>query len=440
MTSLARRLKPRRIAAQLVVVVGVSVVLIQIIVAASFFLVRSYGHGDVIHVDALVRLLASLPAGEVRRARVAEMRRAFPELEIDLVRAMPPHALPLERGRGDRWPYGPLLDDIAPWVREIRGVPPVENDETPHLVLALDGGDWLLLDPQLPPVPPLPPFAGPLIGGIAFAGISSVLLALWAAHGLVRPLRSLAAAAREFDIEGEPRPLEDAGPEEVRVASRAFDAMRNRIRDLVEDRTRMLAAMGHDLRTPITRLRLRSEFVGEDSLREEFLRDLGMMNDMIEGALTYLREGRHGEKLALVDLAALIGTQCDRAADLGREVAYDGPGHLSWRLRPQAMNRALTNLIDNALKYGTTARVRLTTRSGAVEIVVEDDGPGIPAAERERMLSPFVRGDVSRNLNDAQGFGLGLAIARSVVEGHHGTIELGTAAMGGLSVRIVLQA
>lgn len=444
MTRFLRRLRPRRIASQLVVVVGVSVVSIQVIVAASYVLVRSYGShaasGGVVHVDALVRLISSLPAGEVRRARVDEMKLAFPELELELRATEPDGAEPLEARRGDRWPYGPLLDDIVPWVRDVRRVPPRESDASPHLAVAFDGGEWLLIDPQMPPVPPVPPFAGALVGGIAFAGISSVLLALWAAHGLVRPLRALAGAARDFDIEGEPRPLPVSGPDEVRVASRAFDAMRNRIRDLVEDRTRMLAAMGHDLRTPITRLRLRSEFVGDEALRDEFLRDLGMMNDMIEGALTYLREGRHGETMALVDLAALVVTQCDRAADLGREVAFVGPEHLTWRLRPQALNRALTNLIDNALKYGTRARITLIARDRLASIEIEDDGPGIAEADRAKMLSPFVRGDVSRNLNDAPGFGLGLAIARAVVEGHGGTLTLGTSELGGLSARIELPA
>lgn len=432
MTPSLRRLAPRRIASQLILVVGASVVLIQIIVAASFFLFTSYDRQPFVHVDSLVRLLSSLPPGETRRARLDEMRHAFPELELELVDGLPAGSTPLSPARRS-WPYGPLLDDVAPWVEGLRGVEPG------RIAFGLSGGEWMVLDLKMPPVPPLPPFAAPLIAGIAFAAISSVLLASWAALAVVRPLRALASAARDFDIEGDPQPLPHAGPEEVRVASRAFDGMRRRIRDLVEDRTRMLAAMGHDLRTPITRLRLRTEFLGDDeTLKTEFLRDLGMMSDMVEGALTYLREGRHGEKLALVDLAALIGTICDGASDLGREVVYEGPGHLARRVRPQALGRALTNLVDNAGKYGNRARVRLSATSEGVVVEVEDDGPGIPEEERTEMLRPFVRGDTSRNLNEVQGFGLGLAIARSSVEGHGGTLVLGRSAMGGLLVRIVL--
>lgn len=433
---LLRSLAPRRIAAQLVLVVGASAILIQIIVAASFFLIRPFEHENLVHADSLIRFVADLPAGAVRRERLAEMRHAFPELALDLLAEMPANARPMEGVRREVRPFGPLLDDVEPWVTAIRMVD--EKGAMPKLLVGLPGGEWLSVTLALPNFPPPPPFAVLLFAVIAFAVISSGLLAVWAARGLVRPLRALASAARDFDIERDPSPLADDGPEEVQVASRAFDGMRRRIRDLVEDRTCMLAAMGHDLRTPITRLRLRCEFVGDEALRAEFLRDLGMMNDMVEGALTYLREGRHAEKPSLVDLSALVGTVCDAAADLGRDVVYDGPGHLARRVRPQALTRALTNLVDNALKYAERARVRLVPTAGGCLIEIEDDGPGIPEEVRQAMLRPFVRGDAARNLNQAQGFGLGLAIARAVVEGHGGTMTLALSSLGGLAVRIEL--
>lgn len=435
MTSFFHRFRPRRIASQLAVVVGVSVVLIQIIVVASFFLLRPAERVvPMVHAAALVRFLSELPAGDIRRDRVVEMDRAFPELRLVLSSSPPAASVPLE----SRDAYGPMLDDVGRWVKDIREVRSSDGGGSLRLVFGLPGGEWVTLDPLVPPLPPLGPFGGGLIAGIAFAAISSVLLAVWAAHGLVRPLRALAGAAREFDIEGKPSPLPVSGPEEVRVASRAFDAMRDRIRDLVEDRTRMLAAMGHDLRTPITRLRLRCEFVADETLKAEILRDLGLMNDMIEGALTYLREGRHREPIALVDLGALLGTLCDSAGDRGCDVAYEGPVHLARRFRPQAMTRALSNLIDNAVKFGSVVRVRLSGLPAGVVVEIEDDGPGIAPEDRPAMLRPFVRGDVARNLDDAPGFGLGLAIAKAVVEGHGGTLTLATAPAGGLSVRIDL--
>ena len=428
-------LVPRRIAMQLALVAGASAILIQIIVAASFFLLRPPEMGGHVHVDPLVRLLARLPPGDVRHARFEEMRVAFPDVGLTLA-TEPPRGM--EDLRGLR-PFGPELDAVRDLGVIVRVVQRRETGAGPLFAFGLSGGEWLMIDDEwLGRGPPPPPFTGPLVVAITFAGVSSILLALWAAHALVRPLRTLAAAAREFDIEGDPLPLPDAGPEEVRVASRAFDGMRRRIRDLVEDRTRMLAAMGHDLRTPITRLRLRSEFLGDETAKAEFLRDLSMMSDMIEGALTYLREGRHTEKPVRVDLSALVGTVCDAAVDLGRDVTWDGPAHLVRRVRPQALSRALANLVDNAVKYGHRARVRLVERGQVTVIEVEDDGPGIPESERPAMLRPFVRGDAARNLNEAQGFGLGLAIARAAVEGHGGTLTFDQAPSGGLLVRIEL--
>jgi signal transduction histidine kinase len=430
------RLLPRRIAAQLALVVGASAVLVQIVVAAGFLLLWPFGHEPFVHVDGIVRYLVALPDAETRRDRLAEIRRAVPEVDLTLAEAPPAGATPVGEGRGP-FPMGPLIDDLRPWVPEIR-VAAAGPGQAPHLAFALPGGGWLVFVPGAPPRPPPAPYTIPLVLFIAFAGGSSVVLAVWASHGLVRPLRDLAAAAREFDIEGEPRPLPETGPEEVRVASRAFDGMRRRIRDLVEDRTRMLAAMGHDLRTPITRLRLRGEFLADETAKQEILRDLASMSDMIEGALTYLREGRHAETPVLVDLAALVGTVCDGAVDLGHDVVWEGPAHLARRVRPQALTRALTNLVDNAVKYGERARVRLSEAVDRVVIEIEDDGPGIPEAGRREMLRPFVRGDAARNLDRGQGFGLGLAIASAAVEGQDGALLLLTAASGGLLVRIEL--
>lgn len=429
-------LLPRRIAAQLALVVGTASVLIVVVVTAGFLLLRPFWHEPFVHVDGLVRYLAAMPDDAMRRARLVEIRRAVPEVDLTLADDPPTASHPVDRGEGP-FPMGPLIDDLLPWVAAVRATeaaPP----EALRLAFGMPDGRWLIFAPGSLPPPPPAPYAIPLVFFIAFAGVSSLLLALWAAHGLVRPLRDLAAAARDFDIEGDPCPLPEAGPEEVRVASRAFDGMRRRIHDLVEDRTRMLAAMGHDLRTPITRLRLRGEFLADDTVKAEILSDLAMMSDMIEGALTYLREGRHAEKPVLVDLTALVGTVCDGAVDLGRDVVWDGPAHLVRRVRPQSLARALTNLVDNAVKYGTRARVRLSEAQKRVVVEVEDDGPGIPEAQRMAMLRPFVRGDAARNLNEAQGFGLGLAIAAAAIEGDGGSLTLQTAASGGLLVRIEL--
>ena len=427
---------PRRLAGQLVLVAIASAVLVQIIVFAGSLIFQPPPRIVRVHVDAIVRYIAGLPPGERRETRIEEMATIFPELGLDLDSDPPPGGLEVGAAVAAGRYLGPLIDDIQPWVEAIRIVPPARPGEVMRVAVGLTGGEWLVLVPRLPPPPP-PKVAVPAVV-VGLALVTSLLLALWAAVALVRPLRDLAAAARAFDAEKEGPPLAPKGPEEVRVAARSFDAMRRRIRDLVADRTGMLAAMGHDLRTPITRMRLRTEFVEDAALQAEFRRDLDLMGEMIEGALTYLREGRHAEEPALVDLAALIETVCDTVVDLGGDVVYEGPNHLSRRLRAQSTTRALTNLVENAVKYGTRARVRLSQRDALAVVEIEDDGPGIPAAEREAMTRPFVRGDIARNLNAGSGFGLGLAIARAVVEGQGGRLILGEAPSGGLAVTIEL--
>jgi len=445
MRRVLRRLLPSRVAAQLTAVVIVSLILIQLVVSIAFhFLHEPRSPREFVHIGTLVHLVAAETPGAGREHLMEEIARIYPDLHVRLTRNPPPMIAVMSMEREGAGLFGGISGYLRGNYRVGLVAVPKPNLSAPELLsrtvaIGFSDDEWLVLDE--PPHPP-PPTIGPLTASLSFGVICALLLGLWAAHNLVRPLRSLAIAARDFDIDDhEPHPLAPGGPEEVRVAARAFDAMRARIRTLVEDRTGMLAAMGHDLRTPITRLRLRAEFLSDDRLREEFLRDLGSMNDMIEGALTYLREGRHQENLGLVDLAALLETICDQFVDMGHEVTYDGLDHLTRRVRSHALTRAFTNLVDNAVKYGERVVVRLNaTEKGGCRVIVDDDGPGIPIAEREAMLRPFSRGDAARNMNDGSGFGLGLAIVRAVVEGHHGTVTLADAPSGGLRVIVDLPA
>jgi signal transduction histidine kinase len=460
MTGWIDRLTPRRIAAQSAAVVIVSVVLIHLAIMVQFRLQESRDgewRRDFVHAPTVVRLVAASAAGETRRRLVAETAKAYPALGLDLV-GEPPLGARGPAAPGERPRFGGPFDDFDPALRVVElgpdgaALPPREPPPSGfggpsgppgprRFAIGLDGGDWLVISDRPPPPPPVPLRLGPWGISLIFVALSSALLGLWAARGLVGPLRALAAAARDFDIEADPKPLPRRGPEEVRVAAAAFEAMRLRIRSLVEDRTRMLAAMGHDLRTPLTRLRLRSEFVGDPALEAEMQRDLAGMSEMIDGALTYLAEGRHREAPALVDLTATLETICDGWSDLGRDVTYQGPPHLVRRVRPLAIERALANLVDNALKYGTRCIVRLAEAAdGGAVIEVEDDGPGIDPAEREAMLRPFVRGDAARNMDDHRGFGLGLAIVQAVVDCHHGRIDFDDVRPQGLLVRVSLPA
>jgi signal transduction histidine kinase len=213
--------------------------------------------------------------------------------------------------------------------------------------------------------------------------------------------------------------------------------MRERIKGLIDDRTRMLAAVSHDLRTPITRLRLRCEFIEDGVMRDQMLDELAHMNTMVEGVLNFLRDGESREQAATIDLATSLQTICDQFADTGRDVRYSGPNHVVIRAKAAELQRAITNLIDNATRYGRKVDVRLTQAAPSVIIAIEDDGPGIADRDKAAMLEPFVRGDEARGMNQG-GFGLGLSIARAVIEAHGGTLTLLDRAPSGLVARVTL--
>ena len=266
-------------------------------------------------------------------------------------------------------------------------------------------------------------------------GLASVLVV----RGLTRPLRDLSAAADRVGRDAEPARVPEEGPAEVRHAARAFNAMQERIRQLVEDRTQALAAVSHDLRTPITRLRLHAGFLDDAGARERIDANLDDMEAMVEATLAYLREGREAEEPRPTDLVTVLRTVCDAAADAGGDVAYDGPDTLVLPLRRVAVRRALANLVGNAVAHGGGARVALRREPGRAVAEIADAGPGIPEAELERVFEPFWRLDTSRN-RATGGVGLGLTIARRAVETEGGTLRLANRPGGGLSAVVALPA
>lgn len=263
--------------------------------------------------------------------------------------------------------------------------------------------------------------------------VASVLVVRW----ITRPLRRLAEAADGIGRDLSDRPLPDDGPSEVRHAAAAFNAMQARIRRLVEDRTEALAAVSHDLRTPLARLRLRAGFLPEGEARTRMEADLTEMESMIGRTLDYIREGRDAEPAGLTDLAAILQTLASDASDAGHAVAYEGPSRVVLPLRRLAAKRALSNLVENAVTHGAPP-VRLEIRVEAREVVVDitDAGHGIAPDDRARALEPFVQLDAARG---AGGSGLGLAIAQRFAEASGGTLQLETAlAAGGLCARLTL--
>ena len=210
----------------------------------------------------------------------------------------------------------------------------------------------------------------------------------------------------------------------------------------MQDRTELLTAIGHDLRTPITRLKLRAEFIDDEEQRAKIMADLEELEAMVSATLAFGRDVRSGEPVTSVDLVELLRTVLDEAGDARPEaaeaLAYDGPAHLPVRVRSLSLKRALSNLIGNAVAYGGAARVRLLPPvDGMLTIEIEDDGPGIPPEELDRVFEPFHRGEPSRN-RETGGMGLGLPIARNIMRAHGGDVALANRPQGGVKVTVTL--
>ncbi|MDS4026450.1 MAG: ATP-binding protein [Candidatus Contendobacter sp.] len=267
--------------------------------------------------------------------------------------------------------------------------------------------------------------------------VSVAALAALAVRALTRPLAVLADAAGELGRDIHRPPLDEAGPLEVHRAARAFNTMQERLIRYIEDRNRILAAISHDLKTPITRLRLRTELLDDAPLREKFLADLDDMQRMAQASLDFLRGGEDSEPIAPVDLNALLESLQDDAEDTGHAVSITGTARQPLRCRPLALKRCLTNLVDNALKYGQRAELAVTDTPTRLTLIVRDHGPGIPAAELERVFEPFYRLESSRS-RDTGGTGLGLSIARNIARAHGGELTLRNHPQGGLAVVLEL--
>jgi signal transduction histidine kinase len=302
-----------------------------------------------------------------------------------------------------------------------------------HISVPLESGGWLnvvalqrgLATPVWPVVVQFATMAA-----ISAAGIILVL------GRLTRPLKELAKAASALGRGETSAKLDEKGPVEVVETIRAFNEMQERLTTFVHDRAKMLAALGHDLRTPITTLRLRAEFIEDDDVREQILRTLDEMAQMAETTLSFAREEAAQEPARLVDMGALTSSVCEDLADAGLDVTCADTSDFAVRCRPVAMKRALRNIVENAVTYGRRANVTAECKHGEARIVVEDEGPGIPVGEMEKVFKPFVRLEQSRN-KDTGGVGLGLAIARSVIRSHGGDIWLENRCGGGLRVTII---
>jgi len=351
---------------------------------------------------------------------------------------IPLHLTPRERGLPDMPPDGgpPPHGEPPP-----DGGPPPGGgmmvrrfDRVFDVTITLPDGDHAVFRTLAPRAGPrLPRFIFVQLGALALV-LSAVLYAV--TRTITRPLDELARAADEVGRGATTTPLKERGARELLRATRAFNSMQERLRRYLDSRTQVLAAMSHDLRTPLTRLRLRVESIDDDDLRQRCVEDLDEMSNMIRGALSVFR-GLNDEETAIpVDINALARELQRQHAELGGEVNVVGEAESTYTAKPLALKRCLGNLVQNAIRHGVRATIRIEDGKQLV-LRVLDEGPGIPEDMLDKVFEPFFRLEASRN-RDTGGTGLGLSIARDIAQAHGGTLTLRNRAEGGLEATLTL--
>lgn len=320
------------------------------------------------------------------------------------------------------------------WLHErmrAAGVAPVEF----RISIPLVGGDWLNVQArfQRPDIQ-----APPALMGATLLSLALLMAALWFGLGrITRPLRQLADAADGFGLDAPAPEMPRHGPREVRALSDALGRMHGRLTAMIADRTRMLAALGHDLRSPITALRVRAEMVDDDETRERMAATLDEMQEMVESTLAYARGVSTDQPMEVCDLALLMGELADELSETGPQIAVMSSEPVRAEVRRTAIRRALRNLMENAQRYGSGARVSVTQLGDRAEMLIEDEGPGIPSRDLDKVFDPFTRLETSRS-RETGGIGLGLPIARAILRAHGGDVVLSNRAEGGLRATVHL--
>jgi signal transduction histidine kinase len=272
---------------------------------------------------------------------------------------------------------------------------------------------------------------------VAILTLTNIVVSTIAARQLSRPVERLAQAVSLFGTNPRAPPIAETGPEEFRQVIRTFNAMQAQIQSFISDRTMMLAAISHDLRTPLTRIRLRGELIDDQGQQARLFRDVDEMQAMVDGALAFFRDDAAEEAPTDFDLPGVLRTIANDCADQGTDIGYTGPTRAVYRGRPFALKRAFTNLIENAIKYGTPPELELSCEEQAFVIAIRDRGPGIHPDALDRVFIPYFRLDKSRN-RATGGVGLGLTVAQAIIRGHGGEIILENRPGGGLEARITL--
>jgi signal transduction histidine kinase len=440
-------LRPRTLSTQLLLLLLAALVAAQILAAwvltderrSAIDVARREQIVD--QLGPIVRLL--LISGPDERERITEAFRGAPlRLSVDpdsAVAAQEKFRVGRLRDRLERAIGTPMREvriDLDGWTDsdDWQG----RHGRPPYLLLVsigLPDGAWL--NARLAVKPPTVAIAISHITILAISALAIALVVLLSARRITWPLRQLAEAAERVGRGERVPPLPETGPREIRAATSTFNRMQERLQRFVGDRMRMLAAIGHDLRTPITTLRLRAELLDESETRARMLETLEDMQHMVEATLAFARDEAEVEPARPVDLNALVESIADDLADIGQPVSFTPGPAVPLMGRPSALRRAIRNLVDNAVRYGGKAEIGIAPGGEEAEVVVEDDGPGLPEDRIEAMFEPFVRMDPSRSTATG-GVGLGLAIARSVARHHGGEVTLSNRPTGGLKASLRL--
>ncbi|MGF1626092.1 MAG: ATP-binding protein [Alphaproteobacteria bacterium] len=396
---------------------------------------------------AIVHVLEATPAGERARLLDALNSRA---LSVTVVAALPADAVGrpgteviarMWRGYDEAFAGRDLHIELRRRTLLTRLADGGEDEgwEPGRAFIGLADGSYLLLEPARGAL-----FDAFLARGLAIAGIVGLVVVVglvFAVRRTAKPIAALAVNARSFAERLDAPELAETGPREVRELARALNHMQRRIRGLVGERTRLLAATTHDLRTYLTRMRLRTEFIADSDQRARAERDIDEMEALVDDTLLFARTSEgHADRDACADLAAEIGDLVAARAERGQPVtlAHPPPPDSLARIEPVALRRIFANLVENALRYGGCARLSVSADGEALVIDVDDEGPGIPESDLDRVMAPFERIEPSR-ARSSGGAGLGLAIAGALAAGHDGSLVLANRPEGGLRARLRLQ-
>ena len=445
------RLLPKTLFGRMVLIMVAGLVAAQLLSMAIFFQererlnLRTTARFFGARIGEIVKILDRLPADQ----RVA-LAREISSAELTVSMADAPAAAAVGNAENDET-SAIISQRLRRYLGESRNMRVQVGDDpdgfdpyhpsrpvTKQLMVqvGLSAGGWIAFTSDLSP-PPGPPPSSRFLFDLLLRLATVIVLSLIAVRLVTRPLSTLASAAEELGRDIHRPPLEEKGTVEVRRAAHAFNTMQSRLVQYIQERTRILAAVSHDLKTPITRLRLRTELLRDPEMQRKFGRDLEEMESMVSATLDFTRGLDHVEPVREVDMMALLESLQADAQELGQRVTVSGQARAPYKAYPQSLKRCIVNLLDNALKYGGEAHIRVEDSREVLRIAISDNGPGIPENEIDKVFEPFYRVEASRNRSTG-GTGLGLSIARNNARAHGGDLQLKNRADGGLEAVLLL--